>query len=63
MSDCPQCSVAAVKAKEAFNRVIDATKDGRRNLLPSGDIDWDSFCDAVESSLTYSLKPNPKRKR
>ena len=63
MSDCPQCSVAAVNAKEAFNRVVDATKDGRRNLLPNGDIDWDSFCGAVESSLTYSLKPNPKRKK
>ena len=63
MSDCPQCAVAAVNAKEAFNRVVRATMDGRRNILPNGNIDWEAFVGAVENSLTYSLKPNPKRKK
>ncbi len=62
MSDCPQCAVAAVSAKEAFSRVVDATKEGRRNILPNGDIDWDAFCSAVEHSLSYALSPKKRKK-
>ena len=61
MKDCPQCSVAVVNAKEAFSRVVDATRNERRNILPNGDIDWDAFCDAVENSLTYALTPRAKK--
>ena len=62
MSDCPQCAVAAVNAKEAFRRVVNATKEGRRNVLPNGDIDWDSFCSAAESTLSYALEPKKGKK-
>ena len=63
MSACPQCSVAAVNAKEAFNRVVDATVDGRRNILPNGNVDWQAFKNAVENSLTYALTPRSKKRR
>lgn len=63
MSDCHQCAIAAVNAKEAFNRVVKATRDGRRNVLPNGNIDWDSFCGAVEGSLDHALTSNLKRKK
>ena len=63
MSECPQCAVAAVKAKASFNRVCDATMlKGGVNRLPNGDIDWDSFRKAVDGALGYALAPS-KRKR
>lgn len=62
MSDCPQCALAATQAKSAFNRVVDATIDGRRNILPNGNVDWGSFRSAVENSLTYALSLKGKKK-
>ena len=63
MTDCPQCSVAAVKAKDAFNRVADATQRDGVNKLPDGSLDWDSFCKAVNSSLAFALTPTSKKRR
>jgi hypothetical protein len=61
MSECPQCAVAAVEAKAAFNRVLDATIEGKRNVLPNGNIDWESFRGAVEGSLSYALSQRKKK--
>jgi hypothetical protein len=63
MSDCPQCAIAVSQAKAAFNRVVDATIDGRRNILPNGNVDWESFRAAVENSLTYALSSSSRKKK